>query len=294
MPAPASALLIYNSRASRAAGNISRAFERLSAGLRVTMSQCPGCAREMETCRQLMQRSDRVIVAGGDGTVHRILPLLLSADRPLAVLPMGTANDFARSVGLPATLEAACDVAAAGPLRRIDIGLVDGRPFLNVASIGLATAVTRAQSGARKRLWRLASYPLALARAVGTSRPFRGEIMMPGRTIEGLFLQASFGNGRYHGGGLQAGPDAAIDDGLLHVYTIAAARWWKLLPVAPALLLGLHGWSSSVRAFAVERAVVRTVRPRTVTADGEIVGTTEVGVELKVVRGALSVAVPGA
>lgn len=256
------------------------------------MAQCPGNEQEKETCRQLMRQSDRVIVAGGDGTLHRVLPLLLSSNRSLAVLPLGTANDFARSVGLPVKLEAACDVAASGPLRPVDIGLVDGHPFLNVASIGLATAVTRGQSLANKRRWRLASYPLALARAVATSRPFRGEIVMSGQTIEGLFLQVSVGNGRYHGGGLQAGPDAAIDDGLLHIYTIAAASWWKLLPVGPVLLLGQHRWSRSVRAFSVEEAVVRTDRPRTVTADGEIVATTEDVVEVKVVRGALSVAVP--
>lgn len=294
LPAPASALLVYNSRASRSAGSIGRAFTRLSGKLDVTLTECPGCASELAVCRELMQRVDRIVVAGGDGTLHRVLPLLLGADRPVAVLPLGTANDFARSAGLPSTLEEACEIAISGTVRRVDVGRINGHPFLNVASVGLASAVTRSQTAQRKRTWRIASYALALADAVRRRRPFRGEIVSSAGVISGIFLQASFGNGRYHGGGLLAGPEATLDDGLLHVYTIAAKQWWGLIPVVPCLALGLHKWSGAIRTLSADRVVLQTTRPRTITADGEIIGTTEGSVEVGVARRALCIAVPSA
>ena len=82
---------------------------------------------------------DRIVIGGGDGTISSALPELLALGKPLAVLPLGTANDFAATIGLPADPLEAADVALHGRPHAIDVGLANDRPFLNVASVGVAT-----------------------------------------------------------------------------------------------------------------------------------------------------------
>jgi diacylglycerol kinase family enzyme len=86
--------------------------------------------------------ADRIVIGGGDGTISAALAELLQLNKPLAVLPLGTANDFARTLGVPADAIEAAEIAVGGCEHRIDVGKVNGRPFINVASIGLAAKVT--------------------------------------------------------------------------------------------------------------------------------------------------------
>src|SRR5512143_1320225 len=97
--------------------------------------------------------ADRIVIGGGDGTISNALPELLQLDKPLAVLPLGTANDFARSLGLPQAGLAAARVALQGRAHQVDVGLVNGRPFLNVASVGIAAKISHAQSKELKGIW---------------------------------------------------------------------------------------------------------------------------------------------
>ena len=92
------------------------------------------------TIRDVGPTVDRIVVAGGDGTLAAALPALLEVERPLAVIPLGTANDFARNLGLPAGRTEQLALVAEGAVRRVDLGSVNGRPFLNAASIGLGAA----------------------------------------------------------------------------------------------------------------------------------------------------------
>jgi diacylglycerol kinase family enzyme len=80
---------------------------------------------------------DLIAVGGGDGTLNAAADCVMQMNRPLGILPMGTANDLARTLGIPADLDAAVQIIAAGRTRRIDLDLVNGHPFFNVASIGL-------------------------------------------------------------------------------------------------------------------------------------------------------------
>ena len=104
----------------------------------------PGSQHELkETLLRDGPAADRIVIGAGDGTISNALPELLQLDKPLAVLPLGTANDFARSLGLPQDNLAAARVALHGRTHRIDVGLVNGRPFLNVASVGVAAKVNQ-------------------------------------------------------------------------------------------------------------------------------------------------------
>jgi diacylglycerol kinase family enzyme len=105
---------------------------------------------------------DRIVIGGGDGTISDALPHLLTLGKPLSVLPLGTANDFARSLGMPLDAFAAAQIACDGSPHKVDVGVVNGRPFLNVASVGVAAVVSQVQSTELKRSWRLWSYVIGL------------------------------------------------------------------------------------------------------------------------------------
>src|SRR5690606_41482749 len=95
-----------------------------------------------ESLRQALDKhgptADRIVIGGGEGTISRALPHILALGKPLAVLPLGTANDLANTLGVPADVLAAAQVALEGRPHKIDVGLVNGEPFVNVASIGVA------------------------------------------------------------------------------------------------------------------------------------------------------------
>ena len=161
-----------------------------------------------------------IVAGGGDGTINEVFAAAytsrLPAECSLAVLPLGTANDFARSTGIPAQdLTAALRLAATVPARLIDVGLVDGKPFVNLVSGGFGSRVTvETDPNLKKRLGGLAyaitgiSHFAELAANQGT---FRAE----GFSWEGHFLAVAIGNGRQAGGGIRLCPNALIDDGLL-------------------------------------------------------------------------------
>ena len=125
-------------------------------------------------------KADRIVIGGGDGTISAALPALLRLGKPLAVLPLGTANDFARTLGVPAEAMEAAEIAIGGCEHCIDVGRVNGRPFINVASVGLAAKVTEEQSRRVKAAVARPQLPhQSLAGGVG-GRPFDLEVELDG------------------------------------------------------------------------------------------------------------------
>lgn len=217
---------------------------------------------------------DEVVLGGGDGTLSRALPDLLRCGRPLGILPLGTANDLARSIGIPAELGAAAELIAEGPVHRIDLGRVNGHYFLNAASIGVGVAVNRHLSPELKRRWRGLSYGRAMLEALREARPFTAEIDCDGQRQLAPSIQITVGNGRYYGGGMAVHADAAVDDGRLDVYSIRPQRAWRFWTLLPALRRGRQGRRADVDLCRGRRVVVRTSRPRMISADGELVSRT--------------------
>src|SRR5829696_3746619 len=159
---------------------------------------------------------ERIAVAGGDGTIGAAAELAGRVGVPLAVIPMGTANDFARNADLPLEADDACILAAIGDeLRRRELGrLADGRPFVNVASAGLASAAAR-RAEPFKRLGPLA-YPVGALHAAATESPLRCAVRADGREVfEGEAWQAIVAVSGAFGGGAEIGAanhhDGALD-----------------------------------------------------------------------------------
>ncbi len=239
----------------------------------------------------LYPSSDRILVGGGDGTINRLLPYLVEASLPLGILPLGTANDLARTLGVPDEVPAAIETALHGPVVRIDLGRVNGRLFANVASIGLGPKVTEKLSAGLKQQLGILGYPMALLNAYRESRPFRCRITVddfPERRLRSLHL--AIGNGRHYGGGATVFEDAAIDDHRLDLFSLSPLPLWRLLLVAPWLKRGRHREVNDVCSLHGRTIEVSTSRPLAVSADGEILARTPARFE--VLPGALAVAVP--
>jgi YegS/Rv2252/BmrU family lipid kinase len=235
--------------------------------------------------------ADRIVIGGGDGTLSKALPALLKLKRPLAVLPLGTANDFARTIGLPADPLQAAEIALNGREHAVDVGLANGKPYLNVASVGVASEVIKRQSKALKRTWRVLAYAISLGQAVRRLQPFIADLELDdGPRWSAAVYQVSVANGRYHGGGLTVAEDAAIDDGKLDIYIVYPGTFWQLFACLTHLRFGLMKKPAVLGRGAATRVKLTTARPREVDADGRFATATPAEFMLR--HNALKVIVP--
>ncbi|MGI8487484.1 lipid kinase [Pectobacterium sp. S5] len=222
--------------------------------------------------RAYADRVDFVIIGGGDGTLNSAAPGLVDTGLPLGVLPLGTANDFARTVGIPRDIRQAVQVIANGQQRIVDLGEVNGHLFFNVSSIGFSAALARGLSAKSKKRWGTLGYALAAFKLLKQSRPFRVEIEHDGIKERVRTVQVSVGNGRFYGGGMAVADSAAPDDGLLDVYSLEVSHWWEMVALIPFIRRGTHGRWRKVRAFSAKQLTLNTTRPHDINADGELIG----------------------
>ena len=289
---PRRALLVVNPRSRSGRLGVGQATTRLrSAGIELVETACEGPADVSPCILAHRGRIDCVIVAGGDGTINAAGPGLLASGLPLGVLPVGTANDFARSIDLPVDPEAAARVIVDGVTHRVDVGEVNGRPFFNVASIGLAADLAKNLTTDRKRRFGRLSYALTAGNVLVRATPFHATLLMDAATITVRTLQIAVGNGRFYGGGNVVAPHARIDDGTLDLYSLEFTQVWRMALMIPSFPGGGHGAMRDVRTARGARFEVATRRPRPVNADGELVTQTPATFTQK--RRAVSVYVPG-
>ncbi|HET8727197.1 MAG TPA: lipid kinase [Alphaproteobacteria bacterium] len=285
------ALLVINEKSRQGQGPADAAMEVLEGGgIELRRETCLGPEELVATIRRLAADVDLVVLGGGDGTLSAAAPALAEADLPLGILPLGTANDLARTLGIPTDLKGAAQVIVDGCLRRIDLGEVNGHPFFNVASLGLSVSMTRQLTGEVKRRWGRLGYAVATFRALSRIRPFSAEIRHDGEVHRVKTVQISVGNGRHYGGGMTVEADARVDDGLLDLYSLEIDRMWKLALLYPAFRMGRHGVWREVRTIRCREVEIRTRRPRPVNTDGEI--TTRTPARFSVRRAAVAVLVP--
>ena len=269
------ALLIVNRKARSGLRAIDDVIEVLEAG-GVDVVEAEMAGRE-QVCAEIREEAggiDLVVVGGGDGTLNAAAPALVETGLPLGILPLGTANDLARTLDLPADPVAAASVITAGRTRPVDLGEVNGIFYFNVASIGFSARLARRLTAEAKQRWGTVGYALAALRLLSESRPFVVEIDHDGRTEHARTIQVSVGNGRYYGGGLAVEASARADDGRLDVYSLEVPHWWHLIRLAPALRRGTQRNSRYVRSFATTELSLRTRRRHEVNADGELVTST--------------------
>lgn len=274
-PRPRRALMLLNGKARNGGGPIDAVLAELErGGITVEEHGCDGAAAMSSAIRDRVGDVDLVIVGGGDGTLNCTAGAVMDTGLPMGVLPLGTANDLARTLGIPPDPVAAAGIIVAGHLRTIDVGEVNGRAFFNVASIGFSADLAKELTAELKKRWGVLGYAVASARLLARMRPFTAFIEHDGAIHKVKTVQISVGNGRHYGGGLTIDADAEPDDGKLHVHSIEFDHWWRLLALAPALKRGTVSSWRDVRAFTTAAVTIRTRRARSVNTDGELTGAT--------------------
>ena len=207
----------------------------------------------------------RVIVGGGDGTLNSVVGAILDAGATLAVLPLGTANDFARSLGVPADLDEAMSVALAGTVRYVDVGLMNERCFLNAVGIGLGPAMTKELSNEKKQRFGVFAYPLTLLGVIKQRHAFRAIVQIDGRRRRLRALQITIANGIHYGGGMTVSVDASMDDGQLRLLSVQPQSIWSLLSHLIALRWGSIRGRTHLKLYAGRTIEIHTSTPMDVT-----------------------------
>ncbi len=273
-PAPRRALMLVNPHARRGKEAMSVVDRLERGGLIVTVEHFASPDEAAADIERRAKDIDLVIVCGGDGTVASAAGAVRRTGLPMGVLPLGTANDLARTLGIPEALDGAADVIIAGCTERIDLGEVNGHPFFNVASLGLSARLAQGLTREEKRRWGRLAYALHALKVLIGFRPFEAEITNRDQTLRVRTLQISVGNGRHYGGGAVVHEHASIVDGQLDLYSLDPRAVWKLALMFDTFRRGQHGVWSEVKTSRCFEFQVRTRRPRPVNADGDIVTET--------------------
>ncbi|MBW4562021.1 MAG: lipid kinase [Mojavia pulchra JT2-VF2] len=287
------ALLLVNHHARQGQQRLQEAIDCLEElGFVLIEESTENPKRLFEIIARYQYQVDLVIVGGGDGTLNAVVDAIVDTQLPLGILPLGTANDLARTLGIPTSLAEACKIIANGHQRRIDLGWVNGKHFFNVASLGLSVKITQRLTKEVKRRWGIFAYFATALQVLWETRPFSAEIHVNGESIRVRTVQIAVGNGRYYGGGMAVVHDATIDDQRLDLYSLEIKYWWQIIPLLPAMRQGQHIKWREVRALQGQEMKVYTRKPRPINTDGEI--TTYTPAHFRVIPKAIAVFVPPA
>jgi YegS/Rv2252/BmrU family lipid kinase len=281
--APRRVALIVNRRARRGDEDYERARELLGgAGLEMHGTSGIDAPGQLDPAvdEALRARVDAVVVGGGDGTVASVAARLRYRGLPLGVLPLGTANSFARSLGIPTRLEDAVATIAAGHLVDVDIGRVGGHYFANSAAIGLPAQVASSEdlSTLKRRFGRLGYLLGGLPRFL-RHRPFHVRILADGDVHEYEALEVVIANGRYHGGVLVT-LQAHVDSHDLVARIVKGSSPWQLARAWVRSAIGRPAGRELVELLRFRAANVQTQPPQAIAVDGEPLAETPADVAI--------------
>ncbi|PPK53104.1 diacylglycerol/lipid kinase family protein [Marinobacter persicus] len=233
------------------------------------------CSFEDTSWVEELEAGDVLMVAGGDGSANLGARLCLKTGATLAILPSGTANDFARNLDLPESPEMLCQLIAEGARLRVDVADFGKGIFLNVAHVGIGTLPAREARRSEKRLFGRFSYGVNLLRRVNARRGFRARIHCDKGVITGRWLSVAVANGGFFGGGNEI-PETSVNNGCLSVVAVKPRPLIQLLATFVLVQLGRQSprRSSTFMHLKARRCVIETGKPKTVTADGELIGKT--------------------
>ena len=216
---------------------------------------------------------DAVIAAGGDGTVTATVPIAIQRKLPLGIVPLGTFNDLARTLGVPLDVRAACEAITQRRTRSIDVGRVNGVYFVNEASVGVSTRIARRQTPQAKRRFGVLAVVGTTLQSLRHSRPFSVQLEYDGRQERFRTVQLTVANNARFGGIVRRA-DAAIDDGWLDLYSVEVSNWAQAFHVAAKVIARDPASGEGLRTRRSTTFFVRTRHRHHVAADGEPAGFT--------------------
>jgi diacylglycerol kinase (ATP) len=226
----------------------------------------------------LRKGRDVIIAAGGDGTLNEVINGIGEnlGEARVGLIPLGTGNDFARTIGVPTDLDAAIDLIAAGETRAVDLVRVTSdevRYFVNVSAGGFSGLVDEKLTPEMKKTWGPLAYLRGAAAALSELRSYRTTLAFD--NSESLMLDlynVVVANGRYVGGGTLIAPEASIDDGLLDIVLIPQRSAAELALLAAQVAMGTHLTSAAIVFRRAANLTVNSKPGMWFNVDGELVG----------------------
>jgi YegS/Rv2252/BmrU family lipid kinase len=286
--------LVVNTRARRGERLYSEASDLLAKrGLRVSAAYpVRDPVRLPEIVAEAVRKGEPfIVVGGGDGTISSVVDFFADRDVALGILPLGTANSFARSLGIPLDLRGAVDVLAAGKIADVDLGRIDDDLFANAASLGIAPAIARTRPHRLKRYLGRAGYLVAAAGTIAGYRPFTCRLLKDDgsvKTIENV-VDILIANGTYHGGLLVA-EQANVESRDLVIRVIKGNSRYALISAWARIWAGRSLPAEHLEIIRTTALTIETDHTEYVSIDGEVVAQTPIRVSIA--RQALRVMVP--
>jgi YegS/Rv2252/BmrU family lipid kinase len=286
------ALVIVNPSAG--GGRAGRALPAVEAALRAhgvafRVEPTRDIAHAVELARGAAATGEVAAALGGDGLIGTVAGALRGTGGVLGVLPGGRGNDLARVLGVPRDPAEAATVLATGRERSLDLGEVDGRTFVGIASCGFDSEANRIANEARFVRGNLV-YAYAALRALAGWRHATFTLGLDGETVTVRGWSVAAANSKAYGGGMFVAPGAELDDGLLDLVTSGASSKLRFLRLLPQVFKGTHVDAPEVNVRRAREVTIAADRPFTVYADGDPIG--ELPVVVRAIPGAVKVIAP--
>ncbi|MGI8922363.1 MAG: diacylglycerol/lipid kinase family protein [Solirubrobacteraceae bacterium] len=227
-----------------------------------------GLDHARDLARTARDRAESVLTLGGDGLAGAVAAVLRDGDCALGVLPGGRGNDFCRVLGVPLEPVAACAVLAEGRVRAVDLGEIDGRVFIGIASCGFDSEANRIANEAPAGLGSLV-YAYGALRALASWKPARFTLELDGERHSYTGYTVAAANSKAYGGGMFMAPNAELDDGLLDVVVTEHVAKARFLRELPKVFKGTHVESPAVHVHRAREVRIAASRPFEVYADGD-------------------------
>jgi diacylglycerol kinase family enzyme len=272
MPCPISVFVNAGSGAAQKidADTLERAFLHRGVHPRIEVLRGEELARAADDAAR---GGHLVVAAGGDGTVSTVAAAAVRHRATLGVIPLGTLNHFARDLGLPLDMDGAVAAIAAGRTRLVDIGDLNGRTFLNNASVGLYPRVVREREMERQRgRHKWTAFAIAVLRTWVRHRTVTVRLTVDGRSLVRRTPFVFVGNGEYKAEGLGLGTRASLGGGRLSIYVAPECDRMQLLLMSLRAIAGRLSAETRFEAHSASEVTIEVFRRYvTVALDGELV-----------------------
>lgn len=242
----------------------------------------------VDISREASTKFQKVIAFGGDGTVNEVGEGLVGSNAIFGVIPLGSGNDFANEIGMPAKISDAVDIILSDDFHTIDIIKVNDRVSLNTAGVGFNGTVSEVVKSIRY-LKGKSAYIWAVVKTAAMYKSIPLKISLNGRVIEEKIFMVSICNSKSEGGGFIVAPDAKNNDGLFDVTIIRHIGYMKLLLNLNKVLTGNINEVQEVDTYTGESIIIESEFPMPVHVDGEVIALNAHKVEASILKSALKV-----
>lgn len=291
-PVPREAVLVVNARSRRGEALFQEAKEKLEAA-GIVLKRAHAVKNPADMARMVREAvgngAPMVIVGGGDGSLSGTIDEVVNTDCVFAPLPLGTANSFARTLGMPLDLDEAVACIASGQRRRIDVGVINGDYFVNAASMGLSPLIGDTISPKLKKYFGRVGYLVWAVRCFLILKPFRLIVHDGKREWRMWSTEVRIMNGSFHGG-VELSDTASVESGDIVIQAVTGRHRWSLVVDWYAKFFRLRDRYARTEEFRGTELHLDTKPRLPISIDGEVLARTPATV--KVAAGAVEVVVP--